>query len=236
MTAQALGPSRAEHHSPVIHDLDPGGARPIERRPAWALPAVAALCVLAFVAVANAARGPREPAPTVTLVREGDPVAIHAPAQVVVPSLPPGWEAARAAERGEYLAPAVVRLPPVAEIPDGGVLALPAGSYSSVTRLPNAVSGSTAQEEPILRYRYRLNDGRFVVLVRVPKADPFRGIDPSSYTASGLQVRGTDARVLVSTGAPQLVVLVWTEGIRSYQLSSGTLSVAELIAVAEQLR
>lgn len=220
----------------MIHDLDLGEPGRLERRPAWVLPAVAALCVLAFVGVANAARGPQGPAPTITLTREGDPAAVSVPAQVVVPSLPPGWEAARAAERGEEVVIGVAPLPRGVELPEGGVLSLPADSYSSVTRLPNAVSGSSSPHEQILQYRYGLNDGRFVVLARVPKTDPFRGIDPSSYTASGVQVRGTDARVLVSARAPQLVVLVWTEGIRSYQLSSGTLSVGELVAVADLLR
>lgn len=220
----------------MIHDLDLGDSGRVERRLAWALPAVAALCVLAFVGVANAARAPQEPAPTITLVRKGDPAAISAPAQVTAPSLPPGWEAARAAERGQAVAPAILPLPRAVELPDGGVLSLPADGYSAVTRLPNAVSGSTAQDEPLLQYRYRLNDGRFVVLVRVPRTDPFRGLDPSSYTASGLQLRGTDARVFVATGASQLVVVVWTEGIRSYQLSSGTLSVGELASLAELLR
>lgn len=218
----------------MIHDLDLGEARRVERRPAWVLPAVAALCVLAFVGVANAARGPQGPAPTITLTREGDPGAVAVPAQVVVPSLPPGWEAARAAERGVTVI--ATQVPFALETAEGGVLSLPAGNFSSVTRLPNAVSGSTAQQEPLLQYRYRLNDGRFVVLARVPKTDPFRGMDPSSYTASGVQVRGVDARVLVSTGTPQLVVLVWTEGIRSYQLSSGALSVGELVALAGVLR
>lgn len=195
----------------MIHDLDLGDPAHVERRPGWVLPAVAALCVLAFVGVATAARVPQEAAPSVTIVKAGAPTTVT-------------------------FAPTVVPLPRSVEMPDGGVLALPAETYTSVTRLPNAVSGSTAQEEPLLQYRYRLNDGRFVVLARVPKTDPFRGIDPSSYTASGVRVRGADARVLVSSGTPQLVVLVWTEGIRSYQLSSGTLSVGELIAIADLLR
>lgn len=221
----------------MIHDLDLGEPARVERRPAWALPAVAALCVLAFVGVANAARGPQEPAPSITIVKAGDPGTVtFAPAEVGAPSLPPGWEVARAAERGQAVAPAIVPLPPAVEIPDGGVLALPAASYSTVTRVFNAVSGSTSQEEALLQYRYRLNDGRFVVLARVPSTEPFRGIDPSRYTASGLRVRGTDARVFVATGASQLIVVVWTEGIRSYQLSSGTLSVGELASLAELLR
>lgn len=221
----------------MIHDLDLGDTRRVERRTAWVLPAVAALCVVAFVGVASAARGPQDAGSSTTLVKAGDPGTItYAPAEVVAPSLPPGWEAARAAERGQDAAPAVVPLPRVVEMPDVGVLSLPAGAYSSVTRLPNAVSGSTAQEEPLLQYRYRLNDGRFVVLVRVPRTDPLRGIDPTRYVASSLRVRDADARLFVATGASQLVILVWTEGIRSYQLSSSTLSLGELASVAELLR
>lgn len=207
----------------MIHDLDRDRGTG-ERQLSWILPLVSALCVLGFVGLATAARtsetGVR--AAALTLVTSAD-----------APSATPGPPSRATPAR---VAAAPVPIAAASQPVDGGILALPATVYQTVTRLPNAVSGATAPQDPLLQYRYRLPDGRFVVLVRVPRSDPYRGVDPSAYTASGLKVRGIDARVLIARGPTPLAVLVWSEGLRAYQLSSSTHSVGELAALAEQLR
>ena len=74
------------------------------------------------------------------------------------------------------------------------------------------------------------------MLARLPRSDPLRGVQPSSYTASSLVVRGIEARLLTGRGAIEPTILLWSEGIRAYQLSSSVHTVAELVQIAEQLR
>lgn len=219
----------------MIHDLDLGQRRS-ERGHTWVLPAVAALCVGAFVAAAGAGRGLN--VGSGQLSDASGPGVVQFDRQRVVlsaaPVAAPAPEAVSGARRGSAVRERVA--PQVQPDLVGRSLALPVGSYASLSKLPNGVSGLTAQVQRTLQFGYRLADGSFVVLVPLPTADPFRGLDPSQYTVSGLRVRGSDARVLVGNTPAAPTILIWTERDRTYQLSSQTHSLAELASLAEKLR
>ena len=117
-------------------------------------------------------------------------------------------------------------------------LGLPSGAYSRVTRTVTAVTTGLhpAGEEPLMQVRYELADGREVALARMPGSDALRDLSPLAYTTAIVQIRAASGRLMAgrTTGGP--IVLAWTEGGRSYQLSSMALTAGELIALAEQLR
>src|SRR5688572_9191947 len=200
------------HYSPVISDLDrPELGRPVGR---WPLPVVTGLCVAAFIGLTVGVSGdtslPGAPAAAATAVAQARPPEAR-------------------------LDPAPFR-PIVVQGSSG--LGLPATAYKSVARVPNSVTTGLypADEEALLQLRYRLPDDRVVVLVRVPISDPLRGVNPASYIADSVIVRGIEARMLSGRSAIEPTILLWTEGPRSYQLYSSTLSGPELIQVAELLR
>lgn len=182
----------------------------------WPLPVVTGLCVAAFIGLGfsvssdtRAARPPLKERPA-----EAAAPATVAPAPTYVPS-----------------PRAVIQL-------GSSGLGLPAPAYKSVVRVPNSTTTGLypADEEALLQLRYRLLDDRVVVLVRLPPTDPLRGVNPASYVADSVIVRGTPARMLSGHTAVEPTILLWTEGTRSYQLYSSTLSGPELIQVAELLR
>lgn len=182
----------------------------------WPLPVVTGLCVAAFIGLGisvssdtRAARLPLKERPA-----EAAAPATVAPAPAYAPS-----------PRSIF------------QLGSSG-LALPASSYKSVARVANSVTTGLypADEEALLQLRYRLPDDRVVVLVRLPPTDPLRGVNPASYVADSVIVRGTPARMLSGRTAIEPTILLWTEGTRSYQLYSSTLSGPELIQVAELLR
>jgi len=212
------------HYSPVITDLDrPELGRPVGR---WPLPVVTGLCVAAFIGLMVGVSGETPPAapaaaaPAVSRAVAPDVRVLTGPAQARPP---------------ERLDPAPFR-PIVVQGSSG--LGLPATAYKSVARVPNSVTTGLypADEEALLQLRYRLPDDRVVVLVRVPISDPLRGVNPASYIADSVIVRGIEARMLSGRSAIEPTILLWTEGPRSYQLYSSTLSGPELIQVAELLR
>ena len=215
----------------MITDLD----RPdpvSDRRPAWLLVALTALCVLAFIGVAGAVTDKRGP---------GSSVSATPP--VATPSVA---EASWAAQRDLAPLRPVVVVPPSWQIPEAqleragtsAILGLPPGSYKSVTRVasPLTTGSNPSDDETLVQLRYRLSDDRVAVLARLPRSDPLRGVQPASYTASSLVVRGIEARLLTGRGAIEPTILLWSEGIRAYQLSSSVHTVAELVQIAEQLR
>ena len=197
----------------MISELDrPDFVRPESR---WPLPVVTGLCVAAFIGVALGVSGDTRPPP--------------APAGA--PAARPATPAPPEPQRD----PAPLR--PVVILGSSG-LGLPGTAYKSVSRVPNSVTTGLypADEEALLQLRYRLLDDRVVALVRVPLSDPLRGVNPASYVADSVIVRGIEARMLSGRTAVEPTILLWTEGSRSYQLYSSTLSGAELIQVAELLR
>ena len=214
------------HYSPVISDLDrPEFVRPVSR---WPLPVVTGLCVAAFIAVAVGVSGDTRPEPA-----PGRAAAVDAPAVRPGPrvaNVPP-----TAAPPEPQRDPVPVR-PVVVQGSSG--LALPAAAYKSFSRVANSVTTGLypADEEALLQLRYRLLDDRVAVLVRVPLADPLRGVNPASYLADSVIVRGIEARMLSGRTGIEPTILLWTEGPRSYQLYSSTLSGMELIQLAELLR
>lgn len=213
----------------MITELD--RQEPTRDRPrGWLLPAVTAACVAALIALgAFAAR--EAPRSALTQVTASPPVIAAG-----------GWQ------RTRELAPLVpvVAVPPSWQVREAELerqsrtfaLALPAGAYRSVTRVTSSVTTGLfpADEEALVQLRYLLPDERVAVLVRLPPSDPLRGVEPSRYTAESVIVRGVDARLLSGRSAVEPTILLWTEGTRAYQLYSGTLSPAELIGIAEQLR
>lgn len=193
---------------------------PAGRRPRWVLPAVTAVCVAAFtVAALTTASG--RPGPTAATEASAAPARAAAAPDEAVVLVPSSWQVP---ERRLESAPA-------------RSLALPVGSYRTVTRVASAVTTGLypADEEALVQLRYRLADDRVVVLVRLPRSEMLRGIDPASYTATTLVVRGIDARALTGRTV-EPTILLWSEGLRSYQLYSSVHSVAELVQLAEQLR
>jgi len=214
------------HYSPVISDLDrPELVRPVSR---WPLPVVTGLCVAAFIGLSVGASGDTRPA--------------AGPASAGLVTAPTGAPETRALARPPAAAPPEPRLDPAPFRPivvqGSPGLGLPAIAYKSVSRVPNSVTTGLypADEEALLQLRYRLLDDRVVALVRVPLSDPLRGVNPASYVADSVIVRGIEARMLSGRTAVEPTILLWTEGSRSYQLYSSTLSGAELIQVAELLR
>lgn len=212
------------HYSPVITDLDrPELARPVSR---WPLPVVTGLCVAAFIGVALGVIGDTS--------RQAGPGAAGA----VAPALRPGPRlngSPTAPPPEPQRDPAALR-PVVIQGSSG--LALPPTAYKSFARVANSVTTGLypADEEALLQLRYRLLDDRVAVLVRVPISDPLRGVDPASYIADSVIVRGIEARMLSGRTSVEPTILLWTEGPRSYQLYSSTLSGMELIQLAELLR
>ncbi len=193
----------------MISDLDRAELpRPASR---WPLLVVTGLCVAAFIGVAVSGTADAPPAP-VTAVAVPTPAALE-PRRAPAPT------------QGAVVRPASLGL------------GLPAPLYKSVARAPS--SGTTglspADEEALLQLRYRLPDDRVAVLVRVPTTDPLRGVNPASYTADSVPLRGTQARLLSGRTGVE-TILLWTEDGRSYQLHSSVHSVAELVQIAEQLR
>ena len=194
------------------------------RRPGWPLPLATALCVCAFIGATVATTGPR-PSDTA-----GTAVAAPAPAAPVMGVATPP-------------VPITVTWPPTVALPQivspvSTGLGLPAGAYKTVTRVVNSVTTGLypADEEALTQLRYRLPDDRVAVLVRLPRSDPLRGVEPASYTASSLVVRGIEARVFTGRSAVEPTILLWSEGSRAYQLYSSVHSIAELAQLAEQLR
>jgi hypothetical protein len=214
------------HYSPVITDLDRTElGRPVGR---WPLPVVTGLCVAAFIGLLVGVSGDAPP-----------PAAPAAAALASAPAVAPDIRVltgpAQARPPEARLDPAPFR-PIVVQGSSG--LGLPATAYKSVARVPNSVTTGLypADEEALLQLRYRLPDDRVVVLVRVPISDPLRGVNPASYIADSVIVRGIEARMLSGRSAIEPTILLWTEGPRSYQLYSSTLSGPELIQIAELLR
>ena len=213
------------HYSPVITDLDrPELVRPVSR---WLLPVVTGLCVAAFIGVALGVTGDtsREPAPAAA---EALAAAIRPGPRVQ--SGPPTAAPPEAQPDPAPLRPIVVQ--------GSSGLALPPTAYKSFSRVANSVTTGLypADEEALLQLRYRLLDERVAVLVRVPISDPLRGVNPASYVADSVIVRGIEARMLSGRTSVEPTILLWTEGPRSYQLYSSTLSGMELIQLAELLR
>jgi hypothetical protein len=214
------------HYSPVITDLDrPELGRPVSR---WPLPVVTGLCVAAFIGLSVGVSGDTRPT--------------AGPASASLQAAPTGAPETRALAGPPAAAPPEPRLDPAPLRPlvvqGASGLGLPATAYKSVARVPNSVTTGLypADEEALLQLRYRLPDDRVVVLVRVPISDPLRGVNPASYVADSVIVRGIEARMLSGRSAMEPTILLWTEGPRSYQLYSSTLSGPELIQVAELLR
>lgn len=219
------------HYQPVISDLDL--SEPARDRPwRWLLPAVTALCLVAFMSVnAFVARDTPRPAP-----------AAPVPTSLRAITAAETWQQTR----DLALARPVVAVPPTWQVREAqlerasvsSLLALPAAAYRTVTRQVSSVTTGLypAEEEALLLLRYRLTDDRSVVLVRLPPSDPLRGVEPARYTADSAVVRGIDARILSGRSAVEPTIVLWTEGGRAYQLYSTVLSGPELIQLAELLR
>lgn len=215
----------------MISDVDLSEPAP-DRPWRWLLPAVTALCVVAFMSVnAFVARDTVRPASA--------PVGQPSPRAVTVADT---WQQTR----DLALAAAVVAVPPSWQVREAQLeraststlLALPAAAYKTVTRQASSVTTGLypADEEALVLLRYRLADDRSAVLVRLPPSDPLRGVEPARYTADSAVVRGVDARILSGRTAVEPTIVLWTEGGRAYQIYSTVLSGTELIQLAERLR
>ena len=214
------------HYSPVISDLDrPEFVPPASR---WPLPVVTGLCVAAFIGVAVGVSGDARP-----VAAPAEAASVRQPTLASGPRVLSGPPTAAPPEPQRD--PAALR--PVVVQGSAG-LALPPTAYKSFARVANSVTTGLypADEEALLQLRYRLLDDRVAVLVRVPLSDPLRGVNPASYVADSVIVRGIEARMLSGRTAVEPTILLWTEGPRSYQLYSSTLSGMELIQLAELLR
>lgn len=215
------------HYRPVITDLDrPEFVRPASR---WPLPVVTGLCVAAFIGLAVGVTGDTR-RPEQAPAQDAAPAPPAAAAGIRVLGGPP-----TAAPPEPQRDPAPLR--PVV-VPGSSGLSLPSTAYKSFSRVANSVTTGLypADEEALLQLRYRLLDDRVAVLVRLPISDPLRGVNPGSYVADSVIVRGIEARMLSGRTSVEPTILLWTEGTRSYQLYSSTLSGMELIQLAELLR
>ena len=81
---------------------------------------------------------------------------------------------------------------------------------------------------------YRLQDGRtFVLLQSHPGSDrPF----VSSYSLDEGSVRGYPAQLITTRSRVLRSLISWTEGPAAYLMYSGSLTVRDLVRLAEQLR
>ena len=79
-------------------------------------------------------------------------------------------------------------------------------------------------------WQFRLADGRDARLSRLPRGDSF--IAPRSGPVADVTLRGGQAQSFTTSTS---AAVTWTESGATYQLSSRTLSVAELVRLADAL-
>jgi hypothetical protein len=202
----------------VIVDLDPSGKAAGDRGPLMGL-AVAVLAV-GFAGL---------------VLRAPDPDSAARARARVLAALPAPTATARSLPVGGMLGPSVLArrtprpsLPPLLTLPQDVASFVPAGTADATRQVQFAVSENS---RPIV---YRLTDGRMFVIQQTP---PDRGRPVmATYGFEEGTVRGQPAQFFNSSIGPVRALVWWIEGPASYYLYSSTLSVRELIRLAEQLR
>lgn len=147
---------------------------------------------------------------------------------------PSATAAARALPVGAMLGPSVLArrtprpsLPPLLTLPQDVASFVPAGTAAATREVQFSVSETS---RPIV---YRLADGRMFVIQQTP---PDRGRPiMATYGLEEGTIRGHPAQFFNSGVGPVRALVWWIEGPASYYLYSSTLSVRELIRLAEQL-
>lgn len=210
---------RSYAHVAVIVDLDPGKARAGQWGPLAAL--AVAVIALGFGAL---------------LVRPPDPdSAAKARARVLAVLAAPTATAIPAPVAGAPLGPSVLArrtprpsLPPPLTLPQDVASFVPVGTADATREVLFNVSETS---RPTV---YRLADGRMLVIQQMP---PGRGrpLVPTAAFEEGI-VRGQPAGALVSSVGRIRALVWWTEGPATYYLYSSTLTIRELVILAEQLR
>lgn len=119
-------------------------------------------------------------------------------------------------------------LPPLLTLPAGVASPIPAGTADArreVRFAPSELSRPTV---------YRLADGRWFVVQQAP---PDRGRPVlATYGFEEGTVRGQPAQFFNSSVGPVRALVWWIEGPASYYLYSSTVSVRELLRMADELR
>jgi hypothetical protein len=202
----------------VIVDLDRSGKAAGGRSPLMAV-AVAVLAV-GFAAL---------------VLRAPDPASADRARARVLAALPAPAVTPPPAPVGRMLGPSVLAvrtsrpsLPPLLTLPQDVATFVPAGTADATRQVQFAVSETS---RPIV---YRLVDGRMFVIQQTP---PDRGRPVlATYGFEEGTIRGQPAQFFNSSIGPVRALVWWIEGPASYYVYSSTLSVRELIRLAEQLR
>jgi hypothetical protein len=119
-------------------------------------------------------------------------------------------------------------LPPLLTLPQDVASFIPPGT-SEAAREVQLTASETSR--PLV---YRLTDGRMFVVQQTP---PDRGRPVlATYGFEEGTVRGQPAQFFNSSIGPMRALVWWIEGPAAYYVYSSTLSVRELLRLAEQLR
>ncbi|HUG56485.1 MAG TPA: hypothetical protein VMJ92_05340 [Candidatus Limnocylindrales bacterium] len=210
---------RRELAEAIVEEARP--PEPADRPARWLLPVISVTIALAFGIVVlgrsdlPAIGGEAEQGgPAGVIATRADAAAARQSTVLFAPQL---------TER-RYL-PAPLRLPP-------DVATLVRRSYhTNVTGLISVAQS----EQPGVQHVYELADGRRVILVQLP-LDAVDVGTLAAYSAEDVVVRGRAASALTSRARGFLTTLTWDEDRAAYRLWSATISIDELLEIAEQLR
>ena len=170
------------------------------------------------------------------LLRPPDPdSAARARARVLAALPTPVVTATPAARVGLMLGPSVLArrtprpsLPPLLTLPQEVASFVPPGTVEATREIQITASETS---RPVV---YRLADGRMFVVQQTP---PDRGRPVlATYGFEEGTIRGQQAQFFNSSVGPMRALVWWTEGPAAYYVYSATLSVRELLRLAEQLR
>lgn len=169
------------------------------------------------------------------VLRPPDPDSAARARLRVLAALPAPTAAAASVPAGGMLGPSVLArrtprpsLPPLLTLPHDVATFVPAGT-ASATREVQFTASETSR--PIV---YQLSDGRLFVIQQTP---PDRGRPVlATYGFEEGTVRGQPAQFFNSSVGRVRALVWWIEGPASYYVYSSTLTVRELIRLAEQLR
>lgn len=168
------------------------------------------------------------------ILRSPDPDSATRARARVLAALPAPAATPNALPVGRMLGPSVLALrtprpslPPLLTLSQEVATFVPAGTADATRQVQFAISETS---RPIV---YRLTDGRLFVIQQTP---PDRGRPVlATYGFEEGTIRGQPAQFFNSSIGPVRALVWWIEGPASYYLYSSTLSVRELIRLAEQL-
>ncbi|MGH2451853.1 MAG: hypothetical protein ACRDGE_11400 [Candidatus Limnocylindria bacterium] len=210
---------RGELAEAIVEEARPPEA--VDRPVRWLLPVISATIALAFgIVVLGRSDLPaigsesEQDGPDRMLVTREDAVVGRRGSMIFSPQV---------TER-RYL-PAPLRLP-------SDVATLVRRSYH--TNVTGLISVEQI-EQPGVQHVYELADGRRVILVQLP-LDAVDARTLAAYSAEEVVVRGRVASALTSRARGFLTTLAWDEDRAAYRLWSATITVDELLVIAEQLR